>query len=221
MKSFAACGRAGMEQFEQQLLAILTRHLSVPTAKGMIGRAREKAGIPTDRPATPADLPRMVGQLEAGVRLFAPEAAREPMLQALRRLQDGPANLPPVTRDVRDENGILQVRSDVLSMCESAGAGSLSTQKAMTLVSELARNIVNYTLGGKVRLELTSLRPLRLRITATDQGGGIPNLEEILTGNYRSKTGMGRGILGAKRLSNNFDIKTGAAGTRVEAELSL
>jgi signal transduction histidine kinase/CheY-like chemotaxis protein len=47
-----------------------------------------------------------------------------------------------------------------------------------------------------------------LLISVRDSGRGIPNLEEILGGKYVSKTGMGLGIIGAKRLLDHFQIES-------------
>lgn len=86
-----------------------------------------------------------------------------------------------------------------------------------TSVSELARNVYNYAQGGRVEFsieEADGVQALQIRID--DQGPGFSNLEEILGGHYQSKTGMGLGILGAKRLMDRFDISTGAgAGTEI------
>jgi signal transduction histidine kinase len=62
-------------------------------------------------------------------------------------------------------------------------------------------------------LDLTSKLFL---ITVTDQGGGIPHLDEVLGGSYRSKTGMGMGLLGTKRLMDEFSIETTRIGTTVQ-----
>ena len=49
-----------------------------------------------------------------------------------------------------------------------------------------------------------------------DKGRGIANVREILDGKYVSKTGMGLGLLGAKRLMDSFRIDTTpATGTMV------
>ena len=61
----------------------------------------------------------------------------------------------------------------------------------------------------------------RVVIRAIDRGAGIPNLPQIMSGQYRSKTGLGRGILGTKRLADQFDINTGAFGTQIVAEVEL
>jgi len=39
-------------------------------------------------------------------------------------------------------------------------------------------------------------------------GPGIPHLEDVLLGRYRSETGLGQGIVGAKRLVLHFDLET-------------
>ena len=47
-----------------------------------------------------------------------------------------------------------------------------------------------------------------LLITLRDSGKGIPNLDEIMGGKYVSKTGMGLGMIGAKRLMDHFQVET-------------
>jgi serine/threonine-protein kinase RsbT len=94
-------------------------------------------------------------------------------------------------------------------------------QKVATIVSELARNMVLYAGGGIVEIASTNGQPKRVVVTGTDQGPGIPNLSEVLSGRYKSRTGLGRGLLGTKRLSDRFDVSTGNDGTRVIAEVAV
>ena len=57
-----------------------------------------------------------------------------------------------------------------------------------------------------------------LEVVSTDQGPGIADLEVILSGLYQSRTGMGIGLLGTKRLMDEFEIDTRpGAGTEVRA----
>ena len=49
----------------------------------------------------------------------------------------------------------------------------------------------------------------------------LTDLERVLSGTYRSKTGMGLGLLGVKRLADRFDVRTGPNGTQVEFEVWL
>jgi serine/threonine-protein kinase RsbT len=101
------------------------------------------------------------------------------------------------------------------------GAKSFAMHKIMTIVSELARNIVSYARTGV--LEFTPLKEQRSRlvIRAVDSGPGIPNLQAVLSGNYQSKTGLGKGLLGTKQLADRFEISTGPTGTVVVVEVRL
>ena len=50
----------------------------------------------------------------------------------------------------------------------------------------------------------------------SDDGPGIADLDAVLAGSYRSPTGMGLGIVGARRLMDQFDIESiPGKGTRV------
>ena len=47
-----------------------------------------------------------------------------------------------------------------------------------------------------------------LKLVFTDQGPGIPDVERALTEGYSTGKGLGLGLSGARRLSNEFDIKS-------------
>ena len=55
-----------------------------------------------------------------------------------------------------------------------------------------------------------------MRLTFTDQGPGIADIELALKDGYTTGNGLGLGLSGAKRLSNEFaiDSKPGA-GTKI------
>src|SRR4029077_15053425 len=55
----------------------------------------------------------------------------------------------------------------------------------------------------------------RLVIVVSDSGPGISNLDDIWDGRYKSETGMGLGIIGTKRLMDEFDLSSDSNGTRV------
>jgi serine/threonine-protein kinase RsbT len=120
--------------------------------------------------------------------------------------------------DVRSEWDVSLARARAREIMTALGAKSYDVVKVMTLVSELARNIVLYTPGGIVGFTLNE-SPRGLVVRATDEGSGIPNIDEVLSGRYRSKTGLGKGLLGVKRLATRFTVQTDATGTQVEAEV--
>jgi len=81
----------------------------------------------------------------------------------------------------------------------------------------LARNALIYGGGGSLKWEvLRDGVKSGVRLTFTDTGPGIPNLDLALTDGWSSGTGMGLGLTGARRLVNEFDIQsTVGSGTRV------
>ena len=92
-----------------------------------------------------------------------------------------------------------------------------------TVVSELARNIFNYADSGTVEFAIDSSSARQsLSITFTDTGPGIADVDLILSGGYKSQTGMGMGILGARRLMDKFDLATDSGqGTTIVVQKCL
>jgi signal transduction histidine kinase/CheY-like chemotaxis protein len=78
-----------------------------------------------------------------------------------------------------------------------------------TAVSELARNVYQYVGLGYVEFALNLAEAEQsLIITVRDKGQGISNLPEILRGQYVSSTGMGIGLMGSKKLMDQFSIES-------------
>src|SRR5580658_4961244 len=77
-----------------------------------------------------------------------------------------------------------------------------------TAVSEIARNAYTYGGGGKVEFQIDDGAQPAFTIQIADHGRGIADLETILSGRYRSLTGMGLGIVGARRLMDGFEMRS-------------
>ena len=125
----------------------------------------------------------------------------------------------PVTDSmlVREGDEIALVRHAVRDWAVYLGFSLVDQTKMVTAASELARNMVIYGGGGKVYFETPVLDGRRgLRLTFEDQGPGIADIERALKDGYTTGNGLGLGLGGAKRLSNEFEIysKPGE-GTRV------
>lgn len=208
-----------MNSLYQQLIAVLTRYMSGVNAHSVLGRAVRHSLLNPEQ-LTPRDLETMMPTIDRGIRLFV-ESSRQTQLLADIGALAGRKESPSHTVNIRSEQDISQARVLARAMCENARARSFVAQKVATVVSELARNIVSYTPGGAIELVLSNEGQSRILVRATDTGGGIPNLDEVLSGKYRSTTGLGRGLLGVKRLADRFNIKTSKGGTQVEAEVNL
>jgi signal transduction histidine kinase/CheY-like chemotaxis protein len=89
------------------------------------------------------------------------------------------------------------------------GFGGQDQTRIATAVSELARNVYNYAGNGRIEFSVEGATvPQLLVIRIEDQGPGIANLQLVLSGRYQSSTGMGLGLLGARRLMDQCDIDT-------------
>ena len=124
---------------------------------------------------------------------------------------------PLFTVAIRYEHDVVLARQRARHIAALLGFNGEEQTRVATAVSELARNAFQYAQGGKVEFFIEGRTPPQLfRVKVTDSGSGISNLQEILDGRYHSKTGMGLGIMGARRLVDQFFIEsTPGAGTTV------
>ncbi|HEU5434783.1 MAG TPA: sensor histidine kinase [Telluria sp.] len=123
---------------------------------------------------------------------------------------------PILALAVTTEFDVIGARQRARQLAAACGFTALDQARIGTVVSELARNIFNYAGAGTVSFAIDGDQaPQQLLITLEDQGNGIDDVELILSGRYRSTTGMGLGILSARRLMDRFDVASGPAGTRI------
>ena len=121
------------------------------------------------------------------------------------------------TVQIRESNDVVRVRQVVRARAIAAGLGLVDQTKIITAASELARNTLDYGLGGTARVEAFTTPPRRgVRLTFEDHGPGIADLPLALTDGYTTGGGLGLGLTGARRLSNEFDIHSvPGEGTRI------
>ena len=123
---------------------------------------------------------------------------------------------PILRTDIRREQDVVLARQRARQIARLLGLDPLDQSRVATAVSELARNAYQYAGGGRVVFELEGSPTPMLRIRIADEGPGIARLAEVLDGRYHSPTGLGLGILGARRLSDSFEIRSEpGAGTTV------
>ncbi|SFD18667.1 serine/threonine-protein kinase RsbT [Tropicimonas isoalkanivorans] len=90
---------------------------------------------------------------------------------------------------------------------KSRRASALRMTRFATAVSEIARNAVVHGGGGEISVSITADEQY-LVVRCQDHGPGIGNLEQAMQDGYTSRDGLGRGLGGAKRLSDTFDIRS-------------
>lgn len=122
-----------------------------------------------------------------------------------------------VSMPIRSQEDVVIVRQAVRKSAIESGMTLVDQTKIVTAASELARNNLIYGGGGTVLIEqMEDGRRRGLRLTFEDHGPGIADIERALRDGYTTGSGLGLGLGGAKRLSNEFSIwsETGK-GTRV------
>jgi signal transduction histidine kinase/CheY-like chemotaxis protein len=125
---------------------------------------------------------------------------------------------PIVTVPIENEGDVVTVRQRAHRLADLLGFERQDQTRIATAVSELARNAFSYARGGRAEFILDpSPSPQVFCIKISDKGPGIADIQTILDGQYRSQSGMGLGILGARRLMDHFRIDSKAdKGTTVE-----
>ena len=112
---------------------------------------------------------------------------------------------------------VVRMRAAVRQAAIAQGLSLVDQTKVVTAASELARNALDYGGGGAVDIELVQngTRP-GVRLTFVDRGPGITDIEQALKDGFTTGGGLGLGLGGAKRLSNEFSIVSQpGAGTRI------
>jgi len=118
---------------------------------------------------------------------------------------------------IHGSEDIVVVRQAVRRRSVELGFSLVDQTKLVTAASELARNTLQYGGGGRVRIDtLTQAPRIGLRLTFEDEGPGIPDVDAALRDGFTTGDGLGLGLGGARRLSNDFSIHSQpGVGTRI------
>jgi serine/threonine-protein kinase RsbT len=101
-------------------------------------------------------------------------------------------------------------------LAEACGLSGVEAQHVATAVSEVATNAVKYARGGEVELAPAQRAGRRgLQVTVRDRGPGIPDVSAALRDGVSTSGSLGLGLPGARRLMDDFTIRSGPAGTVV------
>lgn len=108
---------------------------------------------------------------------------------------------------IASNSDVVMVRQRVRSVAVEVGLSLIDQTKVVTAASELARNALVYGGGGLARVEIVENGARRgLELTFSDEGPGIPDIEQALTDGWTTGTGLGLGLSGSRRLVDEFDL---------------
>lgn len=209
---------SGKSDAIERALAILTRYVSPPTARSILGLAERRVGA-----TGVTDLRVLLDSIEHSLRLFVTDQAQVQRCRAsLEELSDSlPKTTDAIVVPIESEEDIVKARMEARRIATQVGFTTVGVTRLMTAVSEVARNIVLYAGHGQIEVTPASA-PRGIEIVARDRGPGIRNLDQILAGNYKSRLGMGLGLRGVKKIADRFEVQTAiGAGTTVRFSLRV
>lgn len=108
---------------------------------------------------------------------------------------------------------LVGARQEGRSLAGTLGFSSTQATLVASVISELARNIVEY--AGKGEIVLHTDGNASLVVLARDRGPGIADLQAALRPGYSTSGGLGLGLPGVRRIADQFEIESGPGGTVV------
>ena len=115
---------------------------------------------------------------------------------------------PPAERIlVATSDDLVTLRRAVRERAAALGFGHTDQVRLVTAASELGRNIVHYAGRGFADIATVNRAGQRgLRLRFEDEGQGISDIELAMKDGYTSGRGLGKGLPGARRLVDEFEI---------------
>ena len=220
----AGATRETKSELYRQVTEVLARHTSKTIADVIVDKCCERTRVGPES-LSRASFPHVFAEIKKRVRFYLPgSSAQQRCIDELQQLSKGDGNATddalPASMDIEiaQEVDVVTARQTARYYCEKLGFSYTDQTKIATVVSELSRNIVMYAGKGTISISLISGTRSGIQIEARDHGSGIPNLQDVLQGDYKSTRGMGLGLSGSKRIMDDFDVRTGPGiGTSIRA----
>lgn len=108
------------------------------------------------------------------------------------------------------DRDIVIVRRRCRDAAREIGFRSTDQTRLMTAASELARNTVLHGGGGLAHVQRLARADGRagLRLIVEDRGPGIHDIAQAMQDGFSSGRGLGLGLSGARRLSDDLQIES-------------
>src|SRR5262245_63870465 len=121
------------------------------------------------------------------------------------------------TLEVRTPEDVVKVRQEVRNRTAAVGFSLVDQTKFVTAASEIARNTIDHGGGGLARVETIIAAGKRgVRLIFEDREIGRADIKLAMQDGYSTAGGLGMGMPGSKRLSNEFYVEsTPGRGTKV------
>jgi serine/threonine-protein kinase RsbT len=123
------------------------------------------------------------------------------------------AGEPVIRVKISSERDLVDARQQGRQLAAALGFSSTRATLIASVISELARNIVEYAGSGEIQLRADG--ESAMVVMARDSGPGIGDMQAALRPGYSTSGGLGLGLPGVRRIADRFEIESGPAGTVV------
>jgi serine/threonine-protein kinase RsbT len=108
---------------------------------------------------------------------------------------------------IAHDGDVVEARQKGRDLARQVGFSGSDLTLIATAISEIARNIVVYADRGEVTVSTVSEGDRQgIVVVATDEGPGIPDIEQAMQDGFSTGRSLGLGLPGAKRLMDEFEI---------------
>lgn len=107
---------------------------------------------------------------------------------------------------LNSDRDLVSIREFGKTLASEMGFAKKDQTLISTALSEICRNVIEYAGSGTVSVMPSTKR--RIDITVSDNGPGIEDINKALEEGYSSGQGLGVGLPGAKRIMDEFEIKS-------------
>jgi serine/threonine-protein kinase RsbT len=194
----------------------LSRHTSEPSCRAVIAACAAACGV-AQSALEPDHLPMITAQIDRMFTVFGVHPdVKARCIDSVRAAARRAEHRHETVILILKEDDVITARNGGKDICHDLDFREVAYVKVATAISELARNILKYAGKGQITLRRLSGEREGIEVIATDQGPGIADVELVLSPKYRSKTGMGVGLRGSRRVMDHFEISSRVgAGTTV------
>jgi serine/threonine-protein kinase RsbT len=110
---------------------------------------------------------------------------------------------------IHSDLDIVTARVEGRELAKELGFGVIDQARIATAISELTRNIVQYTEEGEAILySIEQGNHIGIEVVCKDRGPGIADVELAMQDGYSTSSSLGMGLPGARRLMDEFEIES-------------
>ena len=105
---------------------------------------------------------------------------------------------------IRREDDVYMASTIGKRIANKFNLNKIEENKLVVSIMELSRNIVFYANEGEIYIK--PIESYGIEVIAVDRGPGIEDIDKVLNNKVISKSGLGLGLSGVKRLMDEFEI---------------